>query len=75
MTVLATLMSVVNTEGYDYVEEDDYRKFVNAFVGAAVDGRDAVDAKNLDGFTAAVNEMQKTCNDCHGKYAFGGDSF
>ena len=75
MTVLATLMSVVSTPGYDYVAEADYQKFVKTFVDAAVAGRTAVDGKDLSSFTAAVAEMQKTCNDCHGKYAFGGDNF
>jgi hypothetical protein len=75
MTVLATLMSIVSTPSYDSTAEADYQKFSQTFTTAALAGREAVDGKDLAGFTAAVNEIQKTCNECHAKYAFGGDNF
>jgi hypothetical protein len=75
LTVLATLASVVSTDSYDYTAEPQYQKFVQTFVNAAVMGRDAVDANNYEGFQSSLGELQKTCNDCHGKYAFGGDEF
>jgi hypothetical protein len=75
MTVLATLMSVVGTPGYDSTAEAEYQGFIKTFVDGALSGRDAVDAKNLEAFTEAVNTMQKACNDCHLKYKFDGSSF
>ncbi|MFV0442442.1 MAG: hypothetical protein ACK5Q5_02600, partial [Planctomycetaceae bacterium] len=75
MTVLATLMTIVSTDSYDSTSEADYKGFVKQFVSSALQGREAVDAKNLEAFTTAVNDMQKTCNECHLKYAFGGSSF
>ncbi len=75
LMVLAALATVVSTEGYDYVEEPQYQGFVNTFVQAALDARSAVDAKNLEGFRAGIDIIEKTCNECHQKYAFGSDGF
>ncbi len=75
MTVLATLMTVVATPSYDSSQEPEYQKFTQTFIRAAMAGRDAVDGRDLESFTAAVAQMQKTCNECHLKYALGGESF
>lgn len=75
LTVLSTLMAVVATPSYDHAGDADYQKFATTFVNAALSGRDAVDGKDFDTYNAGLATMQKTCNECHAKYAFGGDSF
>ncbi|MEZ6064323.1 MAG: hypothetical protein R3B90_01125 [Planctomycetaceae bacterium] len=75
LTLLSALMAVVTTEGYDYIAEPQYQGFAKTFVDAAVSGREAVEGENFAAYSEALNVMQKTCNDCHLKYAFGGDSF
>lgn len=71
LAMLATLMSVVSTPGYDYTDEADYQRFAGSFVSAAVGGREAVDANDFNGFSAALGTMQTLCGECHQKYAFG----
>lgn len=71
LAMLGTLMSVVATPGYDYIEESEYKSFIHRFVSAAVSGRDAVDANDFNTFSGALGEMQKICGECHQKYAFG----
>ena len=75
LTVLSALMAVVTTPSYDHSGDADYQKFSGTFVNAAVSGRDAVDAKDFATYNAGLSTMQKTCSECHAKYAFGGDSF
>lgn len=69
MTVLATLMSIVTAPSYGSTDEPDYQNYAQTFIQAAQAGRDAVDAKDITSFTNAVNVMQKTCAECHAKYA------
>lgn len=70
LTLLASLASVVRTDGYDYTQEPEYQAFARTFVEAALSARDAVDGKDFTTFSTGVATMQKTCNDCHAKYYF-----
>jgi hypothetical protein len=69
MTVLATLMTIAATPNYGSTDEEDFQGYAQTFIKAAVSGREAVEAKDLSSFTEAVNVMQKTCAECHAKYA------
>lgn len=71
--VLAMIGEIIKQEGYDYHEEENYKKFCNEYTTAAIDARVAAEELNFDAFQDAVARIQTSCGNCHGEYAFGDD--
>ncbi|MEZ6058135.1 MAG: hypothetical protein R3C01_15665 [Planctomycetaceae bacterium] len=73
--VLALIGQVISDKSYEYSESPEYRGFAKTFTDAAISGRQAAEAKNFTVYMEAIATIQKTCADCHGKFAFGDGGF
>jgi cytochrome c556 len=72
-TLLAALVQVITTEGYNSSDEAEYAGHAQEVVRAAQEIIDAVKEKNYEAYGSALNRMQVECNECHTRFRFGGD--
>lgn len=73
--LLATLGTIMGTDGYDSAEEEQYQAFVKTFVDGALEASKNVQAENFDGFQAALNQIQTSCGECHQRYRGASSAF
>lgn len=73
LRVITALAAMIGTEDYDSAEEAKYQEYVKTFISGGLSGVDAIKIGNFDGFQAALNQIQKTCAECHQQY-LGADS-
>lgn len=67
-TVMAALSRVIALEGYDAADEPEYQKSATAMLKAALEIRSEVGTDNFEGFTNALNVINKSCIECHTEY-------
>jgi hypothetical protein len=70
LTVLAALMSVNKTEGYELSDDPEFTAFVDRFVSKTLEARSAAEGQDLDTFTGSLSELRKTCDECHLAFGF-----
>jgi hypothetical protein len=66
--VLATLAEVIQREGFEDADSEDYRKFAQAVRDGSLQIVDAVKQKKYDQARAASGEISKSCTSCHENY-------
>lgn len=69
--VLSALGSVVTTDGYEYTENDDYQQFAKSLIEGGKAAINATKDESYDRFKQAVDQINKSCTDCHGVYGNG----
>jgi len=73
MRILLTLATLMGDASYDYSDQEQYKGFLKRFTDGARSGVEAIHTSSLEGFQAALNQMQTTCAECHQQYK-GSDS-
>ena len=66
--MVAAIGEVIQQKDFEYHDDDTYRRYSSAMRDAAVKARDATRKGDYDAARAAVGEMKKSCDTCHGDY-------
>ena len=66
--IVAMIGEVIQQSDYEYHDDDTYRGHASAMRDAALKLREAVKKKDYDAARAAVGDLKKSCDVCHGGY-------
>jgi hypothetical protein len=66
--IMAAIGEVIRQPEFEYHDDDSYLGYAASMRGAAVRVREACLKKDYESARAAVGEISKSCNDCHGDY-------
>jgi hypothetical protein len=66
--VLAALAEVIQREGFEDADSEDYRKFAQAVRDGSLQIADAVKQKKYEQARAASGDVGKSCTSCHENY-------
>ncbi len=66
--MVAAIGEVIQQKDFEYHDDDTYRRYSSAMRDAAVKARDAARKGDYDAARAAVGEVKKSCDTCHGDY-------
>ncbi|GIX05420.1 MAG: hypothetical protein KatS3mg114_1289 [Planctomycetaceae bacterium] len=70
-SVAAMLGQIVADHSYDYADEDDYKRHVQAFIDSGRTAAAAAQEGSFEKFSRAINAMQQACDQCHASYVSG----
>lgn len=65
---VAAIGEVIQQKAFEYHDDDTYRGYAAAMRDAAVRARDAARRADYDAVRAAVGDLKKSCDTCHGDY-------
>ncbi|WP_437227568.1 hypothetical protein SH661x_000441 [Planctomicrobium sp. SH661] len=68
MRVLLLLATMMEDASYDSADQQAYQDFLKRFTDGARAGIVSIQTGSLDGFQAALNQIQTTCAECHQQY-------
>lgn len=68
LRMLAALGAMMGTEDYDNAQAAGYQDLINRFVTGAMEGVDALQTGQFEGFREGLNKIQNTCAECHQQY-------
>ena len=66
--LVAAIGEVIQQKAFEYHDDDTYRGYAAAMRDAAVRARDAARRADYDAVRAAVGDLKKSCDTCHGDY-------
>jgi len=66
--VVAMIGEVIQRPEHEYFDDDTYKGYAATMRDAALRARDAARKKDYEAARAAVGEMKKSCDTCHGDY-------
>jgi len=66
--ILLTLATLMTDKSYDNADQPKYQGFLKRFTEGARSGVQAIHTGSLEGFQAALNQIQTTCAECHQEY-------
>jgi hypothetical protein len=66
------LSGVMGTEGYEYLDEDEYKQFHQKLMEGTAAMTAAITADDFDKFRGSLNTIQQAMDECHPKYRTGG---
>lgn len=66
--IVAAIGEVIQQKAFEYHDDDTYRAYATAMREAAVRARDATRRADYDAVRAAVGDLKKSCDTCHGDY-------
>ncbi len=66
--LVAAIAEVIGREGYEYADDDQYKKFAADLRQAATDVAESGERNNFEAAQQANNRMTKACADCHEAY-------
>lgn len=66
--IVAVIGEVIQQADYEYHDDDTYRGHASAMRDAALRLREAVKKTDYDAARAALGELRKSCDSCHGAY-------
>ncbi|WP_143543896.1 cytochrome c [Rhodopirellula sp. MGV] len=66
--VLAAMARILIQEGMDDADDEDYRKYSQAMMNAALEVKRGVEVKDYDMVSRGVGGIMQSCDDCHGEY-------
>jgi hypothetical protein len=75
LRILMTLGTMMKDPSYDNADAAKYQDFLKRFIGGTEEGIQAVKANNVAGLQSALNQIQKTCSECHLEYRGSGSGF
>jgi len=68
LEMVAVIGEVVQQAEFEFHDDDTYKRYSAAMRDAALRGRDAANKGDYDAARAAVGELKKSCDTCHGDY-------
>lgn len=68
LRILLTLSTMMTDSSYDNADQPAYQAFLKRFTDGSRAGVMAVQTGSLEGFQAALNQLQTTCAECHQQY-------
>lgn len=66
--IVAVIGEVIQQSDYEYHDDDTYRGYASAMRDAALRVRSAAQKKDYEAARAALGELKKSCDACHGDY-------
>lgn len=66
--IVALIGEVIQQADYEFYDDDTYRGYASAMRDAALRVRDAAKKKDYETARAALGELKKSCDSCHGDY-------
>ncbi len=66
--IVAAIGEVIQQREFEFHDDDTYRGYSAAMRDAAVRARDAARKSDYDAARAAVGDLKKSCDTCHGDY-------
>jgi hypothetical protein len=66
--MVAVIGEAIQQPDFEYHDDDTYRGYAAGMRDSAVKARDAAKKGDYDGVRAAVGELKKSCEACHGDY-------
>ena len=66
--IVALIGEVIQQADYEFYDDDTYRGYASAMRDAALRVRDAAKKKEYETARAALGELTKSCDSCHGDY-------
>src|SRR5262249_52564371 len=69
--ILSTLSKVVSLEGYSSADEPEYQRYIQEMIHRSLETTKAAKDADFPSFQKAINQIEKTCNDCHVQYRNG----
>ena len=75
MRVLAALVALMRTDGFDNADADLYQELAGKFYDGALQSATAAKAEDFESFRAGLNQMQNTCAECHQQYRSNSTGF
>lgn len=66
--IVAVIGEVIQQKDFEHHDDDTYRGYASTMRNAAVKAREATKKGDYDGARAAVGELKKSCDACHGDY-------
>jgi hypothetical protein len=66
--LIAALAAVIQREGYEFADDETYRKYAEAMRAQALAAREAAETSNYERARDAVGELAKACSNCHEGY-------
>jgi len=66
--IVAVIGEVIQQKNFEHHDNDTYRGYATTMRNAAVKAREATKKGDYDGARAAVGELKKSCDACHGEY-------
>jgi len=66
--IVAVIGEVIQQADYEYHDDDTYREHASTMRDVALRLREAVKKKDYDAARAALGELKKSCDSCHGAY-------
>lgn len=75
MRVLAALMAIMRTDGYDNADADLYQKLTGNFFDGAMQSAEAAKSEDFESFKTGLSMMQNTCAECHQQYKSNSTGF
>lgn len=68
--ILAALTKAISLPGYDSVDEKEYGDYARRMLTACLTISSATSAGNYENFSKSLDQIQKSCNECHSEYRF-----
>ena len=66
--IVAAIGEAIQQPDYEYHDDETYRGYAAAMRDAALKAREAVQKSDYNAARAAVGELKKSCDTCHGDY-------
>lgn len=66
--IVAVIGEAIQKADYEYFDDDTYRGYASAMRDAALRVRNAAQKKDYETARAALGELKKSCDTCHGDY-------
>jgi hypothetical protein len=66
--IVALIGEVIQKADFEFYDDDTYRGYASAMRDAALRVRDAAQKKDYETARAALGELKKSCDSCHGDY-------
>jgi cytochrome c556 len=63
--IVAALADVIAREGYEYADDEAFRKLATAMQSQAVAASKAIAQKDYESARQAIGEISKACANCH----------
>lgn len=70
-SLLGTITKAQLTPGYEFVEDENYRKHVKEMIDAAIIIRKSVETQDFKAFEGGIINVEKKCNGCHTDFVGG----
>ena len=68
LEIVAVIGETIQQKDFEYNDDDSYRGYASGMRDAALKARESLKKGDYDGTRAAVGDLKKSCDACHGDY-------